>query len=122
MIRKNDQHAETETVATPTVASRGLDTTILKHKIPGKGMPPRTAYPLAHDELMLDGNARMNLATFVTAWMEPEAVQRMPETFEKNMIDKHEYPQTAEIEKRCVSMLASLWKAPRPTTTVGSRT
>ena len=75
-------------------------------------MPAEVAYQVIHDELMLDGNARMNLATFVTTWMEPEAEKLMAECFDKNMIDKDEYPQTAELEMRCVSMLSRLWHAP----------
>ena len=51
---------------------------------------------------MLDGNARLNLATFVTTWMEPQAERLMAECVDKNMIDKDEYPQTAELEMRCV--------------------
>ena len=74
-------------------------------------MPPRTAFQIIHDELMLDGNARLNLATFVTTWMEPEAELLMAECASKNMIDKDEYPQTAEIERRCVNILARLWHA-----------
>ncbi|HET9091891.1 MAG TPA: pyridoxal-dependent decarboxylase, partial [Acidimicrobiales bacterium] len=74
-------------------------------------MPAATAYQIVHDELMLDGNARLNLATFVTTWMEPEARQLMTECAEKNMIDKDEYPQTAELERRCVNILARLWHA-----------
>jgi glutamate decarboxylase len=61
---------------------------------------------------MLDGNARLNPATFVTTWMEPEADRLMAECLDKNMIDKDEYPQTAELELRCVNMLAQLWNAP----------
>ena len=61
---------------------------------------------------MLDGNARLNLATFVTTWMEPQADRLMAECVDKNMIDKDEYPQTAELEMRCVNMLAELWNAP----------
>ena len=75
-------------------------------------MPPDVAYQIIHDELMLDGNARMNLATFVTTWMEPQAEKLMAECFDKNMIDKDEYPQTAELEMRCVNMLSRLWHAP----------
>jgi glutamate decarboxylase len=67
---------------------------------------------VVRDELILDGNARLNLATFVTTWMEPQAERLMAECFSKNMIDKDEYPQTAEIERRCVSILAHLWHAP----------
>ena len=59
-------------------------------------MPAATAYQIIHDELMLDGNARLNLATFVTTWMEPEAERLIAECASKNMIDKDEYPQTAE--------------------------
>jgi glutamate decarboxylase len=70
------------------------------------------AYQIIHDELMLDGNARMNLATFVTTWMEPQAERLMSECFDKNMIDKDEYPQTAELERRCVNILSRLWHSP----------
>jgi glutamate decarboxylase len=67
---------------------------------------------VVHDQLMLDGNARLNLATFVTTWMEPQATRLMTECFDKNMIDKDEYPRTADLELRCVRMLAQLWHAP----------
>ena len=80
-------------------------------RLAGKGMPPPVAFQIIHDELMLDGNARLNLATFVTTWMEPEAELLMAECASKNMIDKDEYPQTAEIERRCVNILARLWNA-----------
>jgi glutamate decarboxylase len=86
-------------------------------EIPRLRMPPAeldadTAYQVVHDELMLDGNARLNLATFVTTWMEPQARTLMAECFDKNMIDKDEYPRTAELEQRCVHILADLWHAP----------
>ena len=64
---------------------------------------------------MLDGNARLNLATFVTTWMEPQAEKLMAECFDKNMIDKDEYPQTAELEMRCVNILAASGTRPTPT-------
>jgi glutamate decarboxylase len=85
---------------------------IPRHRIPEGEIPPDVAYQIIHDELMIDGNARLNLATFVTTWMEPQAQALMSECFDKNMIDKDEYPQTAELEMRCVSMLARLWNAP----------
>jgi glutamate decarboxylase len=85
-------------------------------------VPAATAYQLIHDELMLDGNARLNLATFVTTWMEPEAKRLMTECIDKNMIDKDEYPQTAELEARCVSILADLWHAPDVTDAIGCST
>jgi len=80
--------------------------------MPRDGMLPDTALQVVRDELILDGNARLNLATFVTTWMEPQAQWLMTECFDKNMIDKDEYPQTAELERRCVNILANLWHAP----------
>ena len=71
---------------------------------------------------MLDGNARLNLATFVTTWMEPQAERLMTECFDKNMIDKDEYPQTAELELRCVNILSRLWHAPEAAEATGCST
>jgi glutamate decarboxylase len=85
---------------------------IPRYRLAEHGVLPRTALQVVRDELILDGNARQNLATFVTTWMEPEAEQLMAECSPKNMIDKDEYPQTAELEKRCVNIIASLWNAP----------
>jgi glutamate decarboxylase len=85
---------------------------IPRHSMPEGTIAPDVAYQIVHDELMLDGNARMNLATFVTTWMEPQAEKLMSESLSKNMIDKDEYPQTAELEARCVNMFARLWHAP----------
>ncbi len=80
-------------------------------RLPDESMEPAAAYRFIHDELMLDGSSRLNLATFVTTWMDPEAEQLMAETFDKNMIDKDEYLATAAIESRCVSMVADLFHA-----------
>ncbi len=92
------------------------------HRLGRHPVPAETAYQLVHDELLLDGNARLNLATFVTTYMEPQARRLMAECAEKNMIDKDEYPQTAELERRCVSILADLWHAPEPAEAVGCST
>ncbi|MGH9169411.1 MAG: glutamate decarboxylase [Acidimicrobiales bacterium] len=100
----------------------GLEDVVPRHEMPAAGMAPRTAYQIIHDELMLDGNARLNLATFVTTWMEPEAELLMNECSPKNMIDKDEYPQTAEIESRCVNMLSRLWHASAGEAVGGSTT
>ncbi len=79
-------------------ASTGQDAGIPKSSFPARGRPARSAYALVHDELMLDGNARQNLATFCQTWEEPEVHRLMDECIDKNMVDKDEYPQTAEIE------------------------
>jgi glutamate decarboxylase len=86
--------------------------TIPRHELPEGEIPPDLAYQIIHDELMLDGNARLNVATFVSTWMEPQAEKLMAECYDKNMIDKDEYPQTAELEARCVNILSKLWHAP----------
>ena len=85
-------------------------------------VPAEVAYQLIHDELLVDGSARLNLATFVTTWMEPQAQTLMAESVDKNMIDKDEYPQTAAIENRCIAILADLWHAPDPTVATGCST
>jgi glutamate decarboxylase len=95
---------------------------VLKHALPRHPMLPDTAYQVVRDELILDGNARLNLATFVTTWMEPQARQLMTDCLEKNMIDKDEYPQTAELESRCVNILADLWHAPECADATGCST
>jgi glutamate decarboxylase len=76
-----------------------------------RGLPPDAAYQVVHDELLLDGNARLNLATFVTTWMDRQADMLIAECAPKNLIDKDEYPQTAELENRCVNVIAELWNA-----------
>jgi len=77
---------------------------------------------VVHDELMLDGNARQNLATFCQTWVDDYVHKIMDECIDKNMIDKDEYPQTAEIENRCVHMLADLWNSPDSANTLGTST
>jgi glutamate decarboxylase len=89
-----------------------LEGDIPRSQLPEASLPADVAYQIIHDELALDGNSRLNLATFVTTWMEPQAERLMAECFDKNMIDKDEYPQTAELEERCVDILGNLWHAP----------
>ncbi len=93
-----------------------------KYRMPEHGAGAQVTERLIHDELMLDGNARLNLATFVTTWMEPEAERLMSEAFDKNMIDKDEYPMTAAIETRCVNIVADLFNAPGEGDAIGVST
>jgi glutamate decarboxylase len=93
-----------------------------KSRLAADPVPADVAYQLIHDELLLDGSARLNLATFVTTWMEPQARQLMADCVDKNMIDKDEYPQTAELERRCIAMLADLWNAPDAEAATGCST
>jgi glutamate decarboxylase len=95
----------------PTYGSRYLSEPVPKYRMPEGEMPARLAYQIIHDELALDGNPALNLATFVTTWMEPEAETLMAESLNVNSIDQDEYPQTTEIQNRCVSILADLFHA-----------
>ncbi|MEY8017942.1 glutamate decarboxylase [Mycobacterium servetii] len=95
----------------PAYTNRLFTAPVPALRLPDESMDPQAAYRFIHDELMLDGSSRLNLATFVTTWMDPEADKLMAETFDKNMIDKDEYPATAAIEQRCVSMVADLFHA-----------
>ena len=79
-------------IITPAYTGRFAVSGVPALQIPDDSMDPEVAYRFIHDELMLDGNSRLNLATFVTTWMDPEAEALMAETFDKNMIDKDEYP------------------------------
>ncbi len=109
--RRVQEHESAELEINPVYVQE-VSCEIPRFRISERGVLPRTALQVVRDELILDGNARLNLATFVTTWMEPEAEALMAECSSKNMIDKDEYPQTAELEKRCVNILSALWHAP----------
>lgn len=91
-----------------------------KYKFPGSEARPDVAFEVVRDELFLDGNARQNLATFCQTWEEPQIHELMDLSIDKNMIDKDEYPQTAELERRCVHMVADLWNSPDAANTIGA--
>lgn len=93
-----------------------------KTRFPEREQNPRSVFHAVRDELMLDGNSRQNLATFCQTWVDEEIQELMALSIDKNMIDKDEYPQTAEIERRCVAMLAELWNSPESKTTMGCST
>lgn len=87
---------------------------------PDDGMTATDAMRLVAEDLAIEGDPARNLATFVTTWMEPEAQRLIAANLHRNFIDHAEYPRTAEIEQRCIRMLADLFHAPGPTT--GART
>jgi glutamate decarboxylase len=118
----SEKDAIREYIDDDVFASTDLSVSMPKYQFPEQEQEPRNAYQVVHDELLLDGNARQNLATFCQTWVEPEVHQLMDECVDKNMIDKDEYPQTAEIEARCVHMLADLWNSPDVANTMGCST
>ncbi len=112
MHRKERTDGKSEQSLAPAYAGRFGMGPIPRYAMPDGEASADAVYRAIHDELLLDGSSRLNLATFVTTWMEPEAERLMAEAFDKNMIDKDEYPQTAEIERRCVNIVANLFHAP----------
>jgi glutamate decarboxylase len=108
-----------------TYSSRYFTDEIPEHAIPKESMPARAAFQLIHDELDLDGNPALNLASFVTTWMEPEAQVLATESLNRNFVDQDEYPQTEQIHQRVVSMIGGLFNTPSQgepcgTATIGS--
>ncbi|CAM5341932.1 glutamate decarboxylase [Leifsonia shinshuensis] len=106
----------------PVFSRAGEATEFPRFTLPEGESLPDTAFQVVHDEAMLDGNARLNLATFVGTWMEDQAGRLYSEAVDKNIVDKDEYPQTAAIETRCWRMLAGLWNAPDPAKSIGTST
>jgi glutamate decarboxylase len=103
-------------------ASDDLANPLPKRHFPVHQRDPGRMCQAVLDELLLDGNSRQNLATFCQTWTEPEVHRLLNECIDKNMVDKDEYPQTAEIESRCVHMIANLWNSPDPMESIGCST
>ncbi len=118
MKKKSDDEVSDDEI----YGSADLEALVPKSKFPTAERDPRHVYALVHDELMLDGNSRQNLATFCQTWEEPEVHKLMEDCLDKNMVDKDEYPQTAEIEARCVHMMSDLWNSPAGDNGVGCST
>ncbi|KAK2635595.1 hypothetical protein Ddye_030387 [Dipteronia dyeriana] len=95
-----------------TFASRYVRNSPTQFKMLENSIPKEVAYQIINDELMLDGNPRLNLASFVTTWMEPECDKLMMASINKNYVEMDEYPVTTELQNRCVNMIAHLFNAP----------
>jgi len=112
IVRPDTVKENSPTLTDPVLLSSFVSKPAPKNEFPKEEIEPRAAYQLVHDELLLDGNSRQNLATLCQTWVEPEVRRLMDECFDKNMIDRDEYPQMAELESRCVRMVADLWNSP----------
>ncbi len=121
MISKKKSIGEQDLVY-PTYGDRFFTKPIPKLDIPEEGIDPKAAYQIIHDELNLDGNPALNLASFVTTWMEDEAKQLIVENLNRNFVDRDEYPQTEVIHERVVNMLARLCNAGDEDQYVGTAT
>ncbi|KAK7703771.1 hypothetical protein SLS57_010808 [Botryosphaeria dothidea] len=110
--RINIEDLEPSTITTSVYGSRFAAEDIPRHEMPEREMPKEIAYRLIKDDLSLDGTPTLNLASFVTTYMEEEAEKLMTDCFAKNFIDYEEYPVSADIQNRCVSMIARLFNIP----------
>jgi glutamate decarboxylase len=105
-----------------TYSTRYFKESIPKYEISEKGMPANAAYQLIHDELNLDANPALNLSSFVTTWMEPEAEKLLAENSNVNFIDHEMYPQAQIIHERCINMLVRLFNSPPECDSIGAAT
>ena len=110
---------------TPIFGTLASDVEMPNKKINEDPIEPQVAAEIIREYLKTEGNATQNLATFCQTYMEPTATELMAENFEKNAIDKDEYPMTADLENRCVDIIGDLWhidskEEPIGTSTVGS--
>ncbi len=120
--KKTENRLKRDTNGTSTYATRFCVVPAPTDRIPEEGRPADAAYQLIHDETNFDGNPALNLASFVTTWMEPEAEKLVNENINKNFIDHSEYPQTEVLHHRVVMMLANLFNAPHDSDPVGTAT
>ncbi|XBI92529.1 hypothetical protein VPH35_029568 [Triticum aestivum] len=112
MALSRAQTSSGESLISSTFASRYVRTALPRFRMPEQSIPKDAAYQIINDELMLDGNPRLNLASFVTTWMEPECDKLIQDSVNKNYVDMDEYPVTTEFQNRCVNMIAHLFNAP----------
>ncbi len=112
----------TSTNPDPLFASEDSDELLPSQTFPLNERPPDEVYQGIRDELLLDGNSRQNLATFCQTWTESELHKLMDDCIDKNIVDKDEYPQTAEIERRCVNLICDLWRSPDSQSSIGCST
>ncbi len=121
-MTKNTATNAYDEVESPIFGALDLAAPLPTDEMPECSMRPEDAYELIEEELLLDGNAKQNLATFCQTWDDPQVRKLMDLSIDKNLIDKDEYPQSAELEMRCVRMLAKLWNAPEGEVATGCAT
>lgn len=125
MLSKKADHPsqpDTKPHLTTTYGTRYFAEPVPRFRVPESSMSAEAAYQIIHDELNLDANPALNLASFVTTWMEPEAQQLLKDSANKNFVDEDEYPQTKQIHDRLITMMAHLFNAPEECQSVGTAT
>ena len=80
--------------------------------IPEHKTPAVIAYQMVKDETFPQTQPRLNLATFVTTYMDDYGTRLMNEAVGINYIDETEYPRVAVMCGRCINMVANMWNSP----------
>lgn len=81
-------------------------------RIPQHGTAADIAYQMVKDETFPQTQPRLNLATFVTTYMDDYGTRLMNEAVGINYIDETEYPRVAVMCGRCINMVANMWNSP----------
>lgn len=81
-------------------------------RIPNGPTTPEIAYQMVKDETFAQTQPRLNLATFVTTYMDEYATRLMNEAININYIDETEYPRIAVMNGKCINIIANLWNTP----------
>lgn len=122
IVKKNKKKSNNSTQATSIYASRYDLENFSLAICNDNGMEPNIAKQLIQDQLSLEAKPILNLASFVTTWMEPEAEELIQQSINKNFINYEEYPQVQEIHERCVHILADLMHIPSTCEYIGTST
>ncbi|WRT63420.1 glutamate decarboxylase [Kwoniella shivajii] len=121
-VRKHTHDRKATLLDIPYTSRYDVETELPRFSIPETGVNAKVSYQLLHDELLLDGNPNMNLASFVNTWVPDECNRLMYENLNKNLVDQDEYPAAQAIHERCISMISHLWHAPKDATALGTAT
>ncbi|WVQ85190.1 glutamate decarboxylase [Cryptococcus sp. DSM 104549] len=121
-VRKHTHDRKATLFDNPYTSRYDIEVEIPRYNIPDSGVNAKVCYQLLHDELLLDGNPNMNLASFVHTWVPDECEKLINENINKNLVDQDEYPAAQSIHERCVSMISHLWHAPKEATAMGTAT
>lgn len=108
----NKNNNTREDIEIPIYGSQEMREPAPSEFIPLQMTPAETAYRIVKDETFPQTQPRLNLATFVTTYMDDYGTKLMNEAIGINYIDETEYPRVAVMCGRCINMVANMWHTP----------
>ena len=108
MENRNNSNKDTSLI----FGSEQMREPVASEFIPEHGTPAPIAYQIVKDETFPQTQPRLNLATFVTTYMDEYGTRLMNEAVGVNYIDETEYPRVAVMCGRCINMVANMWHTP----------